>query len=283
LIETETQHWVPKFLLRNFASSDGRVYFYDIKDRIVGKRPPKQLASRPNFNQLIVGGEPRSFEGLFERIETAAAPVISRVISEETLSSLAVTDRIKLSRFVAAQSFRTDAYRLGLRQFGGFRDIGSAVSAMIDSIEPLSMLIAQRHWGLMRSSKGERFLLGDSPLILQRTENPSDGGSLGFDVPGVEALIPLSPRFALWMPSSEIGEAIVNGYWQALRTVIGSLFCDEYYKLVTPEHFAVAERCLQTGHSLYRALRLGDAFDAEPDNVINLNAQQIFFASAQVY
>lgn len=276
MIGTENHHWVPKFLLRNFASSDGRIYYYDIKNRTVGKRPPKQLASRPNFNQLIVDGEPRSFEELFERIETAAAPVISKIRSEGSLCSLGQTDRIRLSRFLAAQSFRTDAYRLGLRTSGGSRDIGHAVAAMIDSIEPLAMLIAQRRWGLMRAPKGESFILGDSPLVLQSTENPSGGGSLGLDIPGVEALMPLSPRYALWMPSRENGDEIVDGYWHALRILTGSVFSEKCKALYTPDQLAVANRCLETASGLYRALRLGEAFEAEPENVVNLNAQQIF-------
>jgi len=109
LIETENHHWVPKFLLRNFASSDGKVFFFDIKSRTVGKRPPKQLASRPNFNNLILRGEPTSFERFFETIETRAAPVISRIIAEKSLAQVDKNDRLKFSLFIAAQSFRSDA------------------------------------------------------------------------------------------------------------------------------------------------------------------------------
>ena len=43
----ENQHWVPKFLVKNFADRDGRVFCLDIHTDQMTKPPPRQAANRP--------------------------------------------------------------------------------------------------------------------------------------------------------------------------------------------------------------------------------------------
>ncbi|MCF8881493.1 DUF4238 domain-containing protein [Erythrobacter sp. SN021] len=283
MIQTENHHWVPKFLLRNFASDDGRVYSFDLATGEIGKRPPKRLASSLNFNQLMVGDAPHVFEQTFERIETAAAPVIKKALNQNRLSDLSGQDRFALSRFVAAQSFRTQAYREGLGASRRGYDIGKVISAHCDDIDQLANLIAMRRWALMRTGEDRPFVIGDNPLVLQNTARPGDGGSLGLDMPGVEAMMPLSPCHALYMPSPDIGDLLIKGYWDALCIRSRMLAGFENHSDFTESEHATVERCLQKGVCLYRALRLGEPLQADGENVINLNALQVFWASSKVF
>ncbi|MEO1729122.1 MAG: DUF4238 domain-containing protein [Pseudomonadota bacterium] len=283
MIRTENHHWVPKFLLRNFASDDGRVFYYNLANRQIGKRPPKQLASRPNFNDLLVSGEPTSFERVYERIETRAAPVVKQLIAAKRVSDLSRIQRFALSEFLAAQSFRTEAYRRGLAAGRQGIDLGDVLSSHLEDIESLALMISDRRWALMESPQGTYFLIGDNPLVLQDLERPSEGGALGLDMANVEVFMPLSPSLALYMPSREVGDQIVEGYWNALQLAFASIDGLPNSQSLGPAEREVVDRCLTSAGPLYRALRLGEVLPAEQDNVVNLNALQIFWAANEVF
>ena len=110
----ENQHWVPRFLLKNFADDDGRVFRLSLADDKITKLSPRQAASRSNFYELLVAGEPKSFEKRFEVFETAAAPAVANIIKFQSLSVLSSKQRRAVADFIAVQSFRTEAYRIGL-------------------------------------------------------------------------------------------------------------------------------------------------------------------------
>ena len=60
---------VPKFLVKNFADLDGRVFCLNIHTDQVTKPPPKQAASEKGFNVFQVAGEAVSFEDRLEKLE----------------------------------------------------------------------------------------------------------------------------------------------------------------------------------------------------------------------
>jgi hypothetical protein len=51
------QHWVSKFLVKNFADRDGRVFCLDIYTDQFTKPTPRQAASEKDFNDFKVYGE----------------------------------------------------------------------------------------------------------------------------------------------------------------------------------------------------------------------------------
>jgi hypothetical protein len=63
----------------------------------------------------------------------------------------------------------------------------------------------------------EKFYLGDNPVVLQRTKNPKDGSNLGFDVEGIEAFLPLSPKCALYMPCRSTSAEVIDRYNSAVE------------------------------------------------------------------
>jgi Protein of unknown function (DUF4238) len=77
-------------------------------------------------------------------------------------------------------------------------------------------MIARRHWALMVIEGEEVFYLGDNPVVLQRTFDLKDGKNLEFDVTGVEAFLPLSPKCALYMACPVVGNAIISNYETAI-------------------------------------------------------------------
>jgi Protein of unknown function (DUF4238) len=129
----ENQHWVPKLLLKKFVDADGRVFRLDIQSNEISKPPPKHAASGPNFNEFDIEGQIVSFEGRLEKVETRAAPILKRIIEARSLSGLSLLDRRKVADFIAAQSFRTEAFYKGLANNPSRKDFGPIFTQLWDS------------------------------------------------------------------------------------------------------------------------------------------------------
>lgn len=283
MIETENQHWLPKFLIKNFADADGRVFRLNIADDQVTKPPPKYVAAKFNFNELLVNGFPKSFEKSFQKLETAAAPAIAKVIKTQSLRDMSIGNRSAIAKFIAAQTFRTEAYRIGLRSYGDRYDVGGVLSIHMSELNALANLIERRRWALMVTGDNSFFYLGDNPVVLQNTENPSKAGEIGLDMDGIEAFMPLAPNCALYMPCPRIGDEIVEGYWDALRIVTAYLAGTEFDEFEIEAALPAANRTLVRAGPLYRALKHGDALFAEAENIENLNYLQCAWSSSGVY
>lgn len=281
-MSNENQHWVPKLLLKNFADS-GRVYCLDIHSDEVTKPPPKHAASERGFNDFEIDGKLVSFEGKLQKIETKAAPVLKRVIGAQSLAGLSPIDRQHVARFVAAQSFRTKAFYEGLADKQPREKFGATFKYMWHSLFVTAHEIARRHWALMVIQGDEVFYLGDDPIVLQRTRNPKDGSNLGFDVPGVEAFLPLSPKCALFMPCPATSREIIARYEAALsvhRTVRLAVFSG--VKGGGAE-LLDAQATIRRSHHLYKAFTEGASLVAESVNVENLNYLQCSWSLSAIY
>lgn len=197
----ENQHWVPKFVVKNFTDRDGRVFRLDIETDEVTKPPPRRAASDINFNEFVIDGKVISFEDSLTKIETPAAPIFRRIAAARSTASLTDSDRMRAAKFMAAQSFRTEAFYKGIEGHKARNDFGAVFKQLWESAFLVADDIARRHWILLSIEHDDVFNLGDHPLVLQNTENPSAGGPLGFDIQGVEAFLPLTPKCELICPA----------------------------------------------------------------------------------
>ncbi len=282
----ENQHWVPKFLIKNFADTDGRVFCLNIKTDEITKPPPKYAASSPGFNNFSTEGGAVSFEDQLEKIETSAAPALRRIVNSRSIAGLTEKQRIDVSNFIAAQSFRTEAFYKGLDTAQHRENFGSVFSALWRSAFLLSAEILRRKWAIMTIENDEIFYLGDHPVVLQHTENPSSDQDLGFDIQGVEAFLPLTPKCALYMPCASTSQEIISGYENALAApeIIRLAKLQGNDALIDTEKFLeISRRIMRNTRELYEAFTIGSAFVATSENIENLNYLQCAWAHAAVY
>jgi hypothetical protein len=278
----ENQHWVPRFLIRHFTDG-GRVYCLDIHTDEVTRPAPKYAASEPGFNDFHVDGKSISFEGKLQKIETKAAPVIKRIIERRSLTGLSAVHRNHVANFVAAQSFRTKAFYEGMDNKPAREDFGKIFRYMWHSSVVTAREIARRHWALMVIEDDDIFYLGDNPVVLQRTRNPSDGSNLGFDVEGVEAFLPLSPKCALYMPCRATSREIIERYEAAIalhQAVRLTVFRGTPGGCI---ELRAAQTTIRRSYHLYQAFTSGSPLIAERANVENLNSRQCGWAYRAVY
>jgi hypothetical protein len=282
-MSNENQHWVPKLLLKNFADA-GRVYCLDIHSNEITKPPPKHAASEPGFNDFEIEGKPISFEDKLEKIETRAAPILKRIVNAQNLVGLSAIDRQHVARFVATQSFRTKAFYEGLTDKPPREAFGTTFEIMWHSSIVAAVEIARQHWALMLIEKGDEvFYLGDNPVVLQRTRDLKDGTDLGFDVPGVEAFLPLSPKCALYMPCRAASHEIIVRYEAAMA--IHRLVRLAVYSgvKVGSEELRDAQTTIRRSRHIFKAMTQGTPIIAEQANIENLNYLQCMWSLNSIY
>jgi hypothetical protein len=122
------------------------------------------------------------------------------------------------------------------------------------------------------------FYLGDHPLVLQLTENPSAAAELGFDVEGVEAFMPLAPKCALYMPCVSVSQHILSGYDDAQRNLSNQRSVSYRLRLLE-----LSRHVSRNSKPLYDALTTGVPLPAVVENVENLNYLQCYWAHAAIY
>ncbi len=279
----ENQHWVSKFLIRHFADMDGRVFCLDIHTDEVTKPPPKRAASDEGFNDFTLDGETISFEDRLERIETKAAPILKQIVATKSLAGVDQAKRQCVAEFTAAQSFRTKAFREGLINRPNPEEFGHIFKELWGSAFITSGEIARRHWALMIIEGGETFYLGDNPVVLQRTENPKDGSNLGFDVEGVEAFMPLSPKCSLYMPSRVTSDDIIERYNAAMELHRTIRFTALRGLPGIPGSLELAQLMISRLYPLVQAFKTGKPISANQENIDNLNYLQCSWSHAAIY
>lgn len=196
----DNQHWVPKFSIKNFVDVDGRVFRLNIQTDEVTKPPPKYAASEVGFNEFEINGQTVSYEDQLETVETAAAPILRAIVTSKSVAGLTDVQREHVANFVAFQSFRTEAFYKGLGSPTARRKFGPIFAELWRSAAMLSAEVKRRKWLPMVIKHVDVFYLGDHPVVLQHTETPDASKLLGFDIEGVEAFMPLSPKCVLYMP-----------------------------------------------------------------------------------
>ena len=123
-------------------------------------------------------------------------------------------------------------------------------------------------------------------VVLQQRKIRGSRKELGFDIDGVEAFLPLSPKCALYMPCTSVSQQIISGYECALAAPENIRRAEASGVETAIDHtemLKVAERVIHNSRELYRSLTEGMPFIAVPRNVENLNFLQCSWAHTAVY
>lgn len=116
-MQTRRHHFVPRFLLAGFTNDDGVLFVHDLRRR----RPPwpvrpEGAAHQRDFYRVDVPGEPPSLaEDALSEMESAAAPLLRRVIDEQALPT--GVERETLLWFVALLAVRVPKQRAETSRF----------------------------------------------------------------------------------------------------------------------------------------------------------------------
>lgn len=217
------QHYVPQFLLRRFSirGEEKQVWCFRKADSRAFEDSIARAGGESWWNQYVLPND-ESLEQALERVEHAASGALKRVVATERTNILKRPERELIALFVALQLLRTPGFRDMLRQFDsklsgllgeagrrrmsfdpldkdGLRDEHCKMIASLPG-EIIPALVG-KHWVLQKADGEERFVIGDSPVVLRHMHGdmgdrqwvPSPGTR------GAEVYLPLTPRLTLAM------------------------------------------------------------------------------------
>ncbi|KFN46430.1 DUF4238 domain-containing protein [Arenimonas metalli] len=290
MTDAKIQHYVPKFLLRNFGlGKKDQVWVFDKKLGRSFNTNAKNIASESRFYDFEVGGDEHSLESALSYVETRTKPVIEKILSRDSTASLNAEERGTLAAFLSIQLLRTRAFRAQWEEFPLLlrRKVeamklevapGSEMEELIRSpsenqvkVDSARMLLRapedygphflDKHWFVARTTPAHPFWIGDNPIALQNQTERGPYGNLGLGVPGIEIYLPLSSTRALgmWCPSlaAKFAEGAAN-----IRTLPRHLVERVARK---PDRMLAIDECLRTEGGL----------DYEPMTVMNFNSLQV--------
>jgi len=106
-------HYVPQFYLRNFSSKKEKVFEYTRNEEKPEEKWIKEVASEQSYYdyQIKAGGKD-SLEGVLAMIESQAAPIIKRIVSERKFDLSSTSKEYgQLIYFIAMLSVRVPAHK----------------------------------------------------------------------------------------------------------------------------------------------------------------------------
>ncbi|TIP06441.1 MAG: DUF4238 domain-containing protein [Mesorhizobium sp.] len=228
----ENQHYVPKFILRQFLSDKKRerVSVFDKHTEKTFVTSIKNIMAERRFNDFTFDDEwLASFEPIACTAEHQTQPSYEKVLKDRRLDN-SPEQKAALAMMLAFQLLRTKAARdqwqavedaivKKVEESGGrMQDVKGwedwqpmtedrlkreHLLSIQGSIGEYAQIIAAKDFVLAEPSPGRSFYLGDNPVCLANALDFGPYGNLGLAVQGIEIYMPLASDLMLcaWCPS----------------------------------------------------------------------------------
>jgi hypothetical protein len=235
--KAEVQHTVPQLLLRLHASDPAakrgaeQVWCFDKKTEKIYASNIKGILAETRFYEADFNGDTVSLEQHLTDIEEKAAPVLTRIVQERTVSGLSNYDRRCVAVFIATQFIRTKVARdqildvsewlaTSLKEggidpdkvpnFGVSSDLDAkrlSLEMVLDAPLDYAPHFLDKHWYLIEATPDDPFHLGDHPVV-RENEFAAVGGKMGLASPGIVIYLPLCPTLCLGMMDARIANRL---------------------------------------------------------------------------
>jgi hypothetical protein len=286
------QHYVPQFLLRNFAAGTKKrkkaeVHVFDKHSGASAVERIWDVAAQPGFYNLP-GLASVSADPALTDLENRIAPIITSVVKENSIAHLGADGRAAMAIFCAAQMMRVPMWREHARTLTQLvREHVGETNADAMGLEEMTEEEVQAHgvlwlrrmpefvphfldkeWMLLRASAPDTLYISDNPITLYNAKDFGPYGNLGLACTGIEIYLPLSSKLTLAMLCpSHLAER------ESLLAKVPS-----GVKLTPEQRQAIAHA---TG--FLNACRSGAPFPISHENVVRLNSLQVRTSTRFVY
>jgi hypothetical protein len=272
----ENQHYVPKFLLRNFTEPDKRqkgeqIWAFDKSNSSIFRTNLRNIAAECGFYDVEEDVGPIATESLLSELEDHAAGALHKIVEDRSLGKLTSAERRWLSIFCAVQFLRVrnarekqmaldDALRRKIVESGGdvnnvvgFKPMTAkdlkefAIILMLRAAKELAPHFANKVCFLLETKISDPFFVSDNPIALHNQNDFGPYGNLGLAVPGIEIYFPITSTLTLTFFETSILERL--------------------------------DRLSRHGEELIRAGQTGGSARCEDEHVMFLNSLQVINAS----
>ena len=287
--QAKIQHYVPKFILKNFGTGKKcRVYVFDKRQEKVFTTNVKNAAAEQGFYELDVKGVTYTIEPSLSDIEGEASKILQTIIKKKSLAGLSDGNKRKVSEFVAVQFARVNRIRQSIGEMNRLleeklRNLGADPTQVKGfdylsgkDIKAISLDILLHYHNyvphIFETSKRNPFYISDNPVTLQNMYDFSPRGNLGLAVKGIEIYLPISSTLTLGMfcPSYE---ASLHALYQNNAFLISRGIPEIKPPKGTKGWI----------DEFMKGIDTGTVVSTVKENVVNLNSLQIAYSSRFIY
>jgi hypothetical protein len=212
----KNQHYVPQFLLRNFADEDGQLHVFNKAEDRPFKTLPRGIAAEAWFYDFTdITGKPNTAEYVLGILEGTVSHILGGILERGSIGHLSATDRKNLAQFAAVQQLRVKAERQRIKSLneGILRvldergidpgdvvprlndgDVQHGAIAQIRQAIPNAKILMGKAWILQQSPENAPFWISDNPVVLFNRLNQRH---LTLESPGISIYLPVSSKFSL--------------------------------------------------------------------------------------
>lgn len=287
----QNQHYVPQCLLQAFAiSSSKQIHVFDKATSRRFISAISKVASEKGFNDFVEDGKEKSLEDGLAKMEGEIAPLLRRIIAEESIGWLSRDDRVRLSLFAAAQQTRVKSVREQMRALHenvrtwltasghdpksveGFEELDfeqqqAKEATMVLLAKDFGRYYFAKQWMLLKTPPDRSLYISDSPVVLHNTIRRPGRGNLGLNVEGIEIYLPISPTLSLSFFCERTAQRFRNAFPAArILRRIGALRDDD-----------------GSSEAVQRAFETGKPLKLVPANVEFQNSLQVITSSRFVF
>ncbi len=288
-------HFVPQFLLRQFADEEGHhIYVFDKRTGRVFRSNISNVAAENRLYEFKLGDLSATMEIGLARFDANAAVPLSKILAAQSLAQITILDRTLLAALVAQlfllsprrQATNDDTInqvREKVRKMGTDPDQLPKLKilhenekkiltdrSLSDTWKKFIPIIAFKTWVFHSASHAGSLYLCDNPVAMHNEMNSGPRGDLGIAVEGVELYLPLSPTACLAMYCPKMTADLERRY----REILSSReFTDEI-------QFLERRKIVET---LFTAFRTGEPAPLDSSNVKFINSLQVWSAERYVY
>lgn len=302
----QNQHYVPKFILRNFLSNPKKeqVHVFSKSSGLGFTTSIKNIMAERRFHEFNIDNNYlASFEESVCRVEDMLLPAYRSVVESRRFDGTP-EQKAHLSMLVAFQFLRTRSQRdrfldmehqlaEHLKQHGGsIEDIEGYetltddalceqhIRFMRDAAGDFAQIIGAKDFLLLEAPKGRRFYLSDNPVTIHNSQ-PSDGlhGNMGLACKGIEIYMPLTSDLQLcaWCPSllANMRERNADSNRQLARVMLSPSMVGVADPTLLTEQLKQLREYRATIEDTLKRAEEGIPLSADSDNMDFQNALQV--------
>ena len=297
-MQGEQQHYVPRFLLKNFThGKKPKIFVYDKSNDNRFHTNIKNIAAENGFYDLEFEDGVLTAEPSLARLEANTSGIIKKLIKGRNIKSLSEDEVAILALFLAVQFVRTKEHRLRFEHLGkqitqklcdmGVKEekinefIGSPGSSPEDKLFGLRSLVNAKEfvphflnkaWVLLETTSRNPFFISDNPIGLHNDMHFGPYGNLGLAVKGIQIYLPISSTLCLNFLCPTIAEEFVKAY-DNIR----------HLDQVAPGLADSAMKKPAFARAFCDGLVNGTQIRVVEDNVTMINSLQVVYSSRFVY
>ena len=235
----QNQHYVPKFLLRNFVDptknpNKEQIWVFDKSDSSIFQTNLRNVGAECGFYDTDSYDDPIVIENVLGELESHAAPSVRKITEQRSLCNLSPEEREWLSILCAVQFMRVpnarekqrfmdDFFKRKIVESGGdvnkvegykpmtAKDLREfAIFMMLRAAKDFAPHFSNKVCLLLETDMSDPFFVSDNPIALHNENDFRPYGNLGLAVPGIELYFPITSTLTLTFWDTSVCERLVT-------------------------------------------------------------------------